>query len=63
MAYPPEYGPLAAVTPGTPGALMTMLAEYGTLSLRRGAGAGHGNGRGLPHRGRPRPITSSGAGT
>src|SRR5687767_4955654 len=34
MAYPPEYGPLAAVVPGTPGGLMTMLAEYGTLSLR-----------------------------
>jgi gamma-glutamyltranspeptidase/glutathione hydrolase len=33
MAYPPEHGPLAAVTPGTPGGLMTMLAEYGTLSL------------------------------
>ncbi|MCU0420738.1 MAG: gamma-glutamyltransferase [Cyclobacteriaceae bacterium] len=34
MNYPPQYGPLAAVTPGTPGALMTMLAEYGTLSLK-----------------------------
>lgn len=34
MAYPPEYGPLAAVTPGTPGGLMTMLAEYGSLSLK-----------------------------
>ena len=34
MAYPPEYGPLAAVTPGTPGGLMTMLAEYGTMSLK-----------------------------
>ena len=33
MAYPPEYGPLAAVTPGTPGGLFTMLAEYGTMSL------------------------------
>jgi gamma-glutamyltranspeptidase/glutathione hydrolase len=33
MAYPPEYGPLAAVTPGTPGGLMTMLAEYGTMTL------------------------------
>ena len=33
MRYPPEFGPLAAVTPGTPGGLMTMLAEYGTLSL------------------------------
>lgn len=31
--YPPEYGPLAAITPGTPGGLMVMLAEYGTLSL------------------------------
>ena len=34
MPYPPEYGPLAAVTPGTPGGLMVMLAEYGKLSLR-----------------------------
>ena len=34
MAYPPEYGPLAAVTPGTPGGLMMMLAEYGKLSLK-----------------------------
>jgi gamma-glutamyltranspeptidase / glutathione hydrolase len=34
MEYPPEYGPLAAVTPGTPGGLMVMLAEYGTLSLK-----------------------------
>lgn len=31
--YPPEFGPLAAVTPGTPGGIMVMLAEYGTLSL------------------------------
>jgi gamma-glutamyltranspeptidase/glutathione hydrolase len=34
MNYPPEYGPLAAVTPGTPGGLCTMLAEYGTMSLK-----------------------------
>jgi gamma-glutamyltranspeptidase/glutathione hydrolase len=33
MRYPPEFGPLAAVTPGTPGGLMVMLAEYGTMSL------------------------------
>ncbi len=33
MKYPPETGPLAAVTPGTPGALITMLSEYGQLSL------------------------------
>jgi gamma-glutamyltranspeptidase/glutathione hydrolase len=34
MKYPPEYGPLAATTPGTAGGLMTMLAEYGTMSLK-----------------------------
>jgi gamma-glutamyltranspeptidase / glutathione hydrolase len=33
MRYPPEYGVDAAVTPGTPGGLMVMLAEYGTMSL------------------------------
>jgi gamma-glutamyltranspeptidase / glutathione hydrolase len=33
LKYPPEHGPLAAVTPGTPGALITMLAEFGRLSL------------------------------
>jgi gamma-glutamyltranspeptidase/glutathione hydrolase len=32
--YPPEYGALSAITPGTPGGLMAMLAEYGTLSLQ-----------------------------
>ncbi len=35
LKYPPAYGPLAAVTPGTPGGLMTMLAEYGTMSLKQ----------------------------
>lgn len=30
---PPAYGPLAAVTPGTPGGLFTMLGEFGTMSL------------------------------
>lgn len=34
LEYPPAYGPLAAVTPGTPGGLLTMLAEYGTMSLK-----------------------------
>ena len=34
MKYPPQFGPLAAVTPGTPGGLMTILAEYGTMSLK-----------------------------
>ena len=33
MAYPPEFGPLAAVVPGTPGGLMVMLARFGRLSL------------------------------
>lgn len=35
MRYPPEFGPLAAVTPGTPGGLMVMLAEYGSMSLEQ----------------------------
>lgn len=34
MKYPPEHGPLAAVTPGTPGGLLVMLAEYGRLPLK-----------------------------
>jgi gamma-glutamyltranspeptidase/glutathione hydrolase len=33
LVAPPEFGPLAAVTPGTPGGLMVMLAEWGKLSL------------------------------
>ncbi len=33
-SFPPEYGPLAAVTPGTPGGICHMLAEYGTMSLK-----------------------------
>ena len=32
--FPPEYGPLAATTPGTAGGLCYMLAEYGTKSLK-----------------------------
>ena len=35
LEYPPGSGPLAAVTPGTPGGLMTMLAEWGTMSLEQ----------------------------
>ncbi|HVB32308.1 MAG TPA: gamma-glutamyltransferase [Gemmatimonadaceae bacterium] len=33
--FPPEYGPLSAVTPGTVGGLLTMVAEYGKLSLKQ----------------------------
>jgi gamma-glutamyltranspeptidase/glutathione hydrolase len=33
MRYPPETGVESMVTPGTPGGLMTMLAEWGRLSL------------------------------
>lgn len=33
LTNPPEYGVDAAVTPGTPGGIMVMLAEYGTMSL------------------------------
>jgi gamma-glutamyltranspeptidase/glutathione hydrolase len=32
--YPPEYGPLAATTPGTPGGICLMLANYGSMSLK-----------------------------
>ena len=35
LKYPPHEGALAAVTPGNPGALMVMLAEFGTLSLEQ----------------------------
>lgn len=34
MAFPPALGPLAAVTPGIPGSLIQMIAEFGTLSLK-----------------------------
>ena len=34
-SFPPEYGPLAAVTPGTPGGLCLILANYGTMSLKQ----------------------------
>ena len=34
MKYPPEHGSLSAVTPGTPGGILVMLAEYGKLSLK-----------------------------
>ncbi len=33
-AFPPQYGPLAAVTPGTPGSICHLLAHYGTKSLK-----------------------------
>ena len=32
--FPPEYGPLAATTPGTPGGLCFMLSNYGTMRLK-----------------------------
>ena len=56
MDYPPPYGPLAAVTPGTPGGILTMLAEYGKLSARGGAGARNPHGRWLSHRGAERQL-------
>lgn len=33
--FPPEYGPLAATTPGTAGGICYMLANYGTMSLKQ----------------------------
>ncbi len=35
MEFPPATGPLAAVTPGNPGGLMVMLAEFGSMSLKQ----------------------------
>src|SRR5688572_28540990 len=32
--FPPEYGPLAAVTPGTVGGICHMLSAYGSMSLK-----------------------------
>ena len=32
--FPPEFGPLAATTPGTPGGICYMLSNYGTKSLK-----------------------------
>jgi len=34
LEFPPAAGPLAAVTPGTPGGIFVMLAEFGTMSLK-----------------------------
>ena len=33
--FPPEYGPLAATTPGTPGGICYMLSMYGTMTLEQ----------------------------
>lgn len=33
--FPPEFGPLAATTPGTPGGICFMLSKYGTMSLKQ----------------------------
>ncbi|MET0634993.1 MAG: gamma-glutamyltransferase [Chitinophagaceae bacterium] len=33
--FPPEYGPLAATTPGTVGGICYMLSEYGSMSLKQ----------------------------
>ncbi|MDE2781735.1 MAG: gamma-glutamyltransferase [Gemmatimonadota bacterium] len=48
MEIPPAYGPLAAVTPGTPGGLMVMVAEYGRLSLADVLGPSIDMARGYP---------------
>lgn len=34
-SFPPQYGPLSAITPGTVGGLCMMLADYGTMSLEQ----------------------------
>ena len=35
LDFPPEFGPQAGVTPGTPGGLLVMLRDYGTMSLEQ----------------------------
>jgi len=46
--YPPPDGPLSAVTPGTPGGLCIMLAEFGTMSLREVLGPAMQMAEGYP---------------
>ncbi len=48
MDVPPAHGPLAAVTPGTPGGLMVMVAEYGRLALADVLGPSIDMARGYP---------------
>jgi len=48
LTYPSGEGPLAAVTPGTPGGLMVMLAEYGRLSLKEVLGPSMQMAEGYP---------------
>jgi len=48
LKYPPQYGPLAAVTPGTPGGLLVMLAEFGTMSLKEVLGPAMEMAKGYP---------------
>ena len=48
LKYPPEEGPLAAVTPGNPGGLMVMLARFGTLSLKQVLGPAMEMAEGYP---------------
>lgn len=48
LKYPPPYGPLAAVTPGTPGGLLVMLAEFGTMSLKEVLGPTMEMAKGYP---------------
>ena len=50
LEYPPADGPLAAVTPGTPGGLIVMLAEYGTFFAAAGSEPGHADGGRISHR-------------
>src|SRR5690554_1444994 len=48
LKQPPDFGPLAAVTPGTPGGLMVMLAEFGTMSLEEALAPAIEMARGYP---------------
>ena len=49
MVYPPEYGPLAAVTPGTPRRLDGNAGRIRQAEPRRSAGTGNADGGRIPN--------------
>ncbi len=61
LAYPPEYGPLAAVTPGTPGRAHHHARRVRPPQPEGRAGARDPDGRRLPDRGPARERARAGA--
>lgn len=48
--FPPEFGALAATTPGTPGGICYMLAEWRHFSFKRSTGTSYATGRRISNR-------------